>query len=788
MCNNLYFFGITEQGVPEPSIEWRFPPKELPKNELQVVAMINEFCFPDSSTFPKVKISNKNKKFTFVVTSIDGIKRFGYCKRHLTGEINLANKGRRFAMCYCILSLSPNHAIFDGILEATEGLSKDSLTVMLYKLQRAKLPSPGGKLEITIPALDQPEKTFRFNRPLDDQTLSGFASYDVLLNHLDPLSIVSIVIAMLCERRIIFVSSKLSTLSSCVQASVALLYPFVWQHVFIPVLPVRMITFVCAPVPFVVGLLSLHLDNLAEQADGMEEVIMVDLDHGNVVPPATDYKLLPEDYLSPFIYSIQAAKKLLDESVKKFNLRNIINRSLAKTHQSSECEEPETIQKILQDGLSAFIRKTVGHFGSFVRREGFDKSEFIKYKPELVDFLTTIAGSQLFEQFVNDQNNDRFSEDHQKDHEVVEKCQRASIYNPLKTEIYLREGYLEKYGKGFRGNIVSDVGTFQTRFFKLTMNTLSYYRNNKPDTDPSGVIFLNDLELVQLIEFQGHPECLELKTNDRSYYMYSNNSPNIHCWYDTILWRVGELEKALGKKEKTIEHKQSTKGRNSLLNIFSSFKDSIAKVRRGNEKPSENMTGKQEEVDKASIPVSSTTGSSLSSQEDEYVISTGSSGDKNRMGSVPVIKPKFVNRRTIEFMPLFKPSAEDKDSFHAQVRSPSADNINTRSSKPDSIKMRKHSRLSRITPLPTTLQQDLSNNNESEDLDTEELVSAPRKKDRLLVSKSEGCWAKASIPSNVNRPTGQWEKAYVPDQTHKPRMMMSRDGSRSLTYPTEKYD
>eukprot|EP00079_Xenopus_tropicalis_P018654 XP_004920752.1 PREDICTED: suppression of tumorigenicity 5 protein-like [Xenopus tropicalis] len=66
-----------------------------------------------------------------------------------------------------------------------------------------------------------------------------------------------------------------STLSSCSHAIVALLYPFSWQHTFIPVLPSSMIDIVCCPTPFLVGLLSSSLPKLKELP--VEEALMVDL-------------------------------------------------------------------------------------------------------------------------------------------------------------------------------------------------------------------------------------------------------------------------------------------------------------------------------------------------------------------------------------------------------------------------------------------------------------------------------------------------------------------------------
>lgn len=55
-----------------------------------------------------------------------------------------------------------------------------------------------------------------------------------------------------------------STLSQCCHAVVALLYPFVWQHTYIPVLPSAMLDIVCTPTPFIVGLLSSSLPQLTE--------------------------------------------------------------------------------------------------------------------------------------------------------------------------------------------------------------------------------------------------------------------------------------------------------------------------------------------------------------------------------------------------------------------------------------------------------------------------------------------------------------------------------------------
>lgn len=59
-------------------------------------------------------------------------------------------------------------------------------------------------------------------------------------------------------------SPRCSTLSTCCHAMVAAIYPFTWQHTYIPVLPPAMIDIVCSPTPFLIGLLTSSLPLLRE--------------------------------------------------------------------------------------------------------------------------------------------------------------------------------------------------------------------------------------------------------------------------------------------------------------------------------------------------------------------------------------------------------------------------------------------------------------------------------------------------------------------------------------------
>lgn len=51
----------------------------------------------------------------------------------------------------------------------------------------------------------------------------------------------------------------------CAQAAAALLYPFQWQHIFVPILPQSWIDYITAPMPFVCGVHDSMLEEVLNQ-------------------------------------------------------------------------------------------------------------------------------------------------------------------------------------------------------------------------------------------------------------------------------------------------------------------------------------------------------------------------------------------------------------------------------------------------------------------------------------------------------------------------------------------
>lgn len=132
---------------------------------------------------------------------------------------------------------------------------------------------PGDYLQMQIPPSLQ--GGFRMGAGPDD--------YDVpiipLLRTLGAGNFVRIVAGLMCERRMIFVSSDVGKLSSCVRALSGLLAQglLAWRYNMVPVLPPHLFDLLVDPNPFIFGLLEDYLSDVC-QLESLKEVLCVHLD------------------------------------------------------------------------------------------------------------------------------------------------------------------------------------------------------------------------------------------------------------------------------------------------------------------------------------------------------------------------------------------------------------------------------------------------------------------------------------------------------------------------------
>ncbi|XP_051549815.1 DENN domain-containing protein 1B-like isoform X2 [Myxocyprinus asiaticus] len=262
----------------DPTVLWKFPQDFGDQEVLQTVP---KFCFPFD--VERVSQTQVGQNFTFVLTDIESKQRFGFCR--LTSGCRV---------CICLLSYLPWFEIYYKLLNTlADYLSKkqeDNLNDMLETLHNHPVPKPNTPVNLSVHSyFITPNINGLPTIPESRNLTEYFVAVDVN-------NMLHLYASMLHERRIIITSSKLSTLTACVQGSSAMLFPMHWQHIFIPVLPPHLLDYCCAPMPYLVGV---HLSLLERvKSRSLDDVVILNVDTNTLESPTDDLHNLPSDVVS----------------------------------------------------------------------------------------------------------------------------------------------------------------------------------------------------------------------------------------------------------------------------------------------------------------------------------------------------------------------------------------------------------------------------------------------------------------------------------------------------------
>ncbi|KAL5562026.1 hypothetical protein UlMin_031773 [Ulmus minor] len=105
-------------------------------------------------------------------------------------------------------------------------------------------------------------------------------------------SILALVAGVLLEKQVVVVCPNLGVLSATVLSLIPMILPFQWQSLMLPVLPGRMLDFLDAPVPFIVGLLHKPNDLKIKQSNLVHLNVLKDQVKTCYLPPLPRYKEL----------------------------------------------------------------------------------------------------------------------------------------------------------------------------------------------------------------------------------------------------------------------------------------------------------------------------------------------------------------------------------------------------------------------------------------------------------------------------------------------------------------
>uniref|UniRef100_A0A8C8LYU9 UDENN domain-containing protein n=1 Tax=Oncorhynchus tshawytscha TaxID=74940 RepID=A0A8C8LYU9_ONCTS len=374
----------TKAGAPYlPEVTQQFPIKlersfKFMRETEDQLKVIPQFCFPDAKDWAPVD-NFPSETFSFVLTGEDGSRRFGYCRRLLP-----SGKSRRLPEVYCIVSRLGCFDLFSKILDEVEkrrAISPALVQPFMRGIMEAPFPAPGRTITVKNFLPGSGTEVIELCRPSDSRL--EHVDFECLFSSLSLRLLLRVFASLLLERRVLFTADKLSTLSQCCHAMVALLYPFTWQHTYIPVLPPSMLDIVCTPTPFIVGLLSSSLPSLKELP--IEEVLVVDLGNSRFLRQLDD-----EDSILP--HKLQAA------------LEHILDKR--KELASEMPTDSSSLSTVVSETFVRFFVEMVGHYPLFMGggdredesgREAFRKAVTSK---SLKRFLEVFMETQMFAGFV----------------------------------------------------------------------------------------------------------------------------------------------------------------------------------------------------------------------------------------------------------------------------------------------------------------------------------------------------------------------------------------------------
>ncbi|KAK4779371.1 hypothetical protein SAY86_006899 [Trapa natans] len=389
------------------------PPPQLPTCVLPagVAFYSSGFDSNDPSTFPR--------SYPIVLTDGDGSKIYVSCiafRDPVSEDIAEAYHipANSFAdKCICLVSRSPSFNVLRTALEeifalcfSSTGSSKPLWDVIAATVSNVPLPTPGKDrvlfaIENSLLTVEAPPK---------DGLPHADISFQPLVQCLDVDNLIKLFTAVLLERRILLRSNKYSLLTLVSEAICHLIYPFRWQHVYIPLLFFSGVDYIDAPTPYMMGLHS-GVDTSTLVMDG---VVVVDLEY-NRITTSEEIPPIPEPELS----------SLRDEITKLLH-PNVVGIDLMKADFGVSYEQfSRTCNKPWREGHDLQLRMTflkffaslLGGYRNFVENSAthvFNNQAFLKKRqrstneppgPMITQFLESLGFMDYLERGLGSDEN-----------------------------------------------------------------------------------------------------------------------------------------------------------------------------------------------------------------------------------------------------------------------------------------------------------------------------------------------------------------------------------------------
>ncbi|EAL44947.1 DENN/LIM domain containing protein [Entamoeba histolytica HM-1:IMSS-B] len=120
---------------------------------------------------------------------------------------------------------------------------------------------------------------------INSDELNDHSNYDVsiLLKTFGASALVDLIGYLLVERKFLFVSQSIQSLSTFIIVFTSLISSFQLQHVYIPVLPLSLLKYCAAPMLYIIGVKNNFLPNVYKDCGKMDDTIVLEVDNGKLL-------------------------------------------------------------------------------------------------------------------------------------------------------------------------------------------------------------------------------------------------------------------------------------------------------------------------------------------------------------------------------------------------------------------------------------------------------------------------------------------------------------------------
>ncbi|XP_073241179.1 DENN domain-containing protein 5B-like [Porites lutea] len=272
-----------------------------------------------------VKSRSRSKSPVFITTDIAGSMETLSHSDHLNTSselLNISNK-RTFnvnkdsllvSKSICIIMplpfISAGKFFLEQIYNAAqnEKLLPLPLESYIYNLlYEVPLPPAGKTMRFSCNDL-----TITCQRPgMNELPLFDY-SFKEFFTLLGTENIVKLFTCTLLEQQILLLSNDFHKFMLVAESITSVLFPFIWQHVYVPILPAALSHFLDAPVPFLIGIYCASEEDKTNLALPSEaSLCLVDIENCKVTTPE-DLPVFPDE---------QELIEELNDAVKRFNIR-----------------------------------------------------------------------------------------------------------------------------------------------------------------------------------------------------------------------------------------------------------------------------------------------------------------------------------------------------------------------------------------------------------------------------------------------------------------------------------